>query len=32
MPDCISIFVTADSEDVLVRRLVARKTEPLVGR
>ncbi|GFR49527.1 hypothetical protein Agub_g11571 [Astrephomene gubernaculifera] len=29
MPDCISIFVTADSEEVLVRRLVARKTEPL---
>ncbi|KXZ42445.1 hypothetical protein GPECTOR_145g736 [Gonium pectorale] len=29
MPDCISIFVTADSEDVLVKRLVARKTEPL---
>ncbi|GLC33625.1 hypothetical protein PLESTM_000093600 [Pleodorina starrii] len=29
IPDCVSIFVTADSEDVLVRRLVARKTEPL---
>ncbi|KAG2494054.1 hypothetical protein HYH03_007698 [Edaphochlamys debaryana] len=29
MPDCISIFVTADSEEVLVKRLVARKTEPL---
>ncbi|KAG2435251.1 hypothetical protein HXX76_007329 [Chlamydomonas incerta] len=29
IPDCISIFVTADSEDVLVKRLVARKTEPL---
>lgn len=32
IPDCISIFVTADSEDVLVKRLVARKTEPLVSR
>ncbi len=30
IPDCVSIFITADSEDVLVKRLAARKTEPLV--
>lgn len=31
LPDVISIFITAESEDALVRRLVARKTEDQVG-
>lgn len=30
LPDVISIFLTAESEDALVRRLVARKTEDQV--
>lgn len=29
MPEVVSIFITAESEEVLVQRLVARKTEPL---
>jgi guanylate kinase len=29
MPDVISIFIVADSEQQLVKRLVSRKTEPL---
>ncbi len=32
IPDAISIFIAAESEEALVNRLVARKTEDMVRR